>query len=154
MKRASLGLLATGLTALAATLPMKEPRLTEDQAREKLAEYAQTWHTRAEWEARAGNIREGVLRGANLVPLPARCPLKPVVWGKRLCKGYTVENVAFESLSGFFVTGNLYRPAEGKGPFPGVLCPHGHGYGSRAHALGHPNPLCRARPDGRGSPGL
>jgi len=133
MKRASLGLLATGLTALAATLPMKEPRLTEDQAREKLAEYAQTWHTRAEWEARAGNIREGILHGANLAPLPARCPLKPIVWGKRLCKGYTVENAAFESLPGFFVTGNLYRPTEGKGPFAGVLCPHGHGARARMH---------------------
>jgi hypothetical protein len=108
-------------------LPMKEPRLTEEQGREQLAAFAKTWHTRAEWEARAKNIRECILREANLTPLPARNPLKPIIWGKRLCKGYSIENVAFESLPGFFVTGNLYRPAEGKGPFPGVLCPHGHG---------------------------
>ena len=31
----------------------------------------------------------------------------------------------FESLPGFFVTGNLYRPI-GDGPFPAVLSPHGH----------------------------
>jgi dienelactone hydrolase len=118
---------AFATAAQAQTLPMKEPRLTEEQAREKLAEYAQTWHTREEWEKRAANIRAGILRGANLVPLPKRNDLKPIVWGKRLCKGYTVENVAFESLPGFFVTGNLYRPAEGNGPFAGILCPHGHG---------------------------
>jgi dienelactone hydrolase len=116
-----------GFAASGATLPMKEPRMTEKQGREKLAQYAGTWQTREEWEQRARNIRAGILQGANLSPLPARCDLKPIIWGKRACKGYTVENVAFESLPGFFVTGNLYRPAQGNGPFPGVLCPHGHG---------------------------
>ena len=116
-----------GFAASGATLPMKEPRMTEKQGREKLAQYAGTWQTREEWEQRARNIRAGILQGANLSPLPSRCDLKPIIWGKRACKGYTVENVAFESLPGFFVTGNLYRPAQGNGPFPGVLCPHGHG---------------------------
>ena len=113
--------------ATAATLPMKEPRQTEEQGREQLESFAKTWHTRAEWEARAKNIRESILREAHLSPLPTRSPLKPILWGKQSANGYTVENVAFESLPGFFVTGNLYRPADGKGPFPGVLCPHGHG---------------------------
>jgi len=121
----SLPFLTAGVV-LAAPLPMKEPRLTEEQAREQLAAFAKTWHTRAEWEARARNIRECILREAQLTPLPSRCGLDPIVWGKHNCKGYTVENVAFQSLPGFFVTGNLYRPAEGNGPFAGVLCPHGH----------------------------
>lgn len=111
--------------------PMHEHSLTEEQGRAKLAEYAATWHTQAEWEARANNIREGILRGANLSPLPRRCELKPIVWGKQACNGYTIENVAFESLPGFFVTGNLYRPLKGKGPFAGILCPHGH-FGPRS----------------------
>jgi dienelactone hydrolase len=52
--------------------------------------------------------------------------LKPIIWGKHERRGYSVENVAFQSLPGFFVTGNLYQPADGSGPFPGILCPHGH----------------------------
>jgi dienelactone hydrolase len=119
-------------SALAAdTLPMKEPRLTEEQAREQLAAFAQTWHNRKEWEARAKNIRQSILREAQLTPLPSRCGLNSVIWGKQEHKGYTIENVAFESLPGFFVTGNLYRPTDGKGRHAGVLCPHGHGQRAR-----------------------
>ena len=117
---------AMAITAVGGPLPMKEPRLTEEQGKAQLEEFSKTWHTRVEWETRAKNIREGILREAHLTPLPARCPLKPIIWGKQVRNGYTVENVAFESLPGFFVTGNLYRPLGEKGPFPGVLCPHGH----------------------------
>ena len=121
---AALGMVAAA--AVAAELPMKEPRLTEEQGKEQLAAFAKTWHTRSEWEARGKNTREGILREAHLTPLPARCPLKPIIWGKQVRSGYTVENVAFESLPGFFVTGNLYRPLGEKGPLPAVMCPHGH----------------------------
>ena len=118
----------------AATLPMKEPRLTEEEGKEQLADFAKTWHTRSQWEARARHIRECLLREAHLTPFPRRAELKPIIWGKRECRGYTVENVSFESLPGFFVTGNLYRPASGSGPFAGVLCPHGHGPRARFNA--------------------
>lgn len=40
--------------------------------------------------------------------------------------GNSVENVAIESMPGFFCTGNLYRPLKQDKPGPGVLCPHGH----------------------------
>lgn len=119
--------LMTSLTIAAEILPMKEPRLTEQQGREQLAAFAQTWHNRRQWEARAKNIRESILREAQLTPLPSHCGLNPIIWGKQERKGYTIENVAFESLPGFFVTGNLYRPTDGKGKRAGILCPHGHG---------------------------
>jgi len=99
---------------------------SEEAAKEQLAKFAQTYCNLADWKARAERIREGILRGVELLPMPKKCPLNPVIHSKRKYKGYTVENVAFESLPGVFVTGSLYRPRRGKGPFAGVLCPHGH----------------------------
>jgi hypothetical protein len=63
---------------------------------------------------------------------PKLAPIKPVIHSRRTMKGYSVENVAFESLPGFWVTGNLYRPLSEAGngdpakPHPAMLCPHGH----------------------------
>jgi dienelactone hydrolase len=99
---------------------------SEEAAEEQLAKFAWSYSNPNEWKARAKRVREGILRGAELMPQPQKCPLNPIIHSRRKYKGYTVENVAFESLPGFFVTGNLYRPQDGKGPFASVLCPHGH----------------------------
>jgi dienelactone hydrolase len=79
------------------------------------------------WQSHAEHLRRCILRGANLDPLPRRTPLQPVTRDRRVEDGYTVENVAFESIPGFFVTGNLYRPLNAKPPYVAVLSPHGHG---------------------------
>jgi hypothetical protein len=86
---------------------------------------APRFESRAAWEARAAYLRQHVLASAGLLPLPERCPLRPVVFDELKQADYTVAKVYFESLPGFFVTGNLYRPL-GPGPFPGVLSAHGH----------------------------
>ena len=99
---------------------------SEQDAKEQLAAFARSYSNLDQWKRRVQRIREGILRGAGLLPLPDKCPLNPIIHSKRRYKGYTVENAAFESLPGFFVTGNLYRPRGRKGPFAGVLCPHGH----------------------------
>ena len=83
------------------------------------------YRTLAEWEQRAAAIRRHILVCAGLWPLPAKTPLKAQVFGRIEREGYAVEKVFFESLPGFFVCGNLYRPL-GEGPFPGIACPHGH----------------------------
>jgi hypothetical protein len=79
----------------------------------------------AEWKKRAAYLREHILATAGLVPMPDRAPLAPEIFGKVTKNDYTVEKVYFQSLPGFLVTGNLYRPI-GPGPFPAVLAPHGH----------------------------
>ena len=83
------------------------------------------YRTLAEWEQRAAAIRRHILVCAGLWPLPDKTPLKARVFGRIERAGYAVEKVFFESLPGFFVCGNLYRPL-GEGPFPGIACPHGH----------------------------
>ena len=78
-----------------------------------------------EWNARRAYLREHVLASAGLLPMPEKTPLHPEVFGEIKKSDYTIAKVYFESLPGFFVTGNLYRPL-GDGPYPAVLSPHGH----------------------------
>ena len=77
------------------------------------------------WKARAAYLREHILASAGLLPMPERTALNPEIFGEVKRQDYTVSKVYFESLPGFFVTGNLYRPI-GDGPFPAILSAHGH----------------------------
>ncbi len=110
----------------------KKPQLcqgnyqSEEAAKQQLAKFVDSYSNLTEWKTRAERIREGILRGAELSPLPKKRPLKRIIHSRRRYDGYTVQNAAFESLPGVFVTGNLYRPRKGKGPFAAILCPHGH----------------------------
>ena len=54
-----------------------------------------------------------------------RGPLNARVTGRIQTERYTIEKVIFESLPGFYVTGNLYRPTAA-GRYPGILVPSGH----------------------------
>ncbi|TSA18092.1 acetylxylan esterase [bacterium] len=100
--------------------------LTEEQGKQELMNFAKSYSTKAQWEKRADNIRKHILVGAELYPMPKKTALKPIITSKRTHDGYTVENVAFESMPGFFVTGNLYRPTKEHKSYAVILCPHGH----------------------------
>src|SRR2546425_11956343 len=82
--------------------------------------------SREEWEKRAERVRRQILVSLGLWPMPTKTPLNPVIHGRIDRGDYSVEKVYFESVPGFFVTGNLYRPKNKSGKAPGVLCPHGH----------------------------
>jgi len=99
---------------------------SEEEAIQQLERFSKKYKNLEEWQLRAKRIRRGILEGAELIPQPEKNPLNPIIHNKRTYEGYTVENVAFESLPGVFVTGSLYRPDSGEGPFAGILCPHGH----------------------------
>lgn len=77
------------------------------------------------WKTRAAQIRRHILVVAGLYPLPEKSPLNARIFGRVERGGYSVEKVFFESLPGFLVCGNLYRPSD-DGPHPGIACPHGH----------------------------
>ncbi|MFN7997017.1 MAG: acetylxylan esterase [Bryobacteraceae bacterium] len=66
---------------------------------------------------------------------PEKNPLRAKITNARERDGYRVENIMFESRPNFFVTGNLYIPASGPGPYPAVISPCGH------------YPLARMQPD-------
>ncbi|MDP6635886.1 MAG: acetylxylan esterase [Phycisphaerae bacterium] len=100
---------------------------SEAAAKTQLAKFAGGYSDLAGWKKRAAIVRRGMLRGMGLDSPPKKCDLKPIISNKRTHKGYSVENVAFESLPGFFVTGNLYRPIGAKAAScAGILSPHGH----------------------------
>lgn len=82
--------------------------------------------SKEEWEKRAAEVRQRILVSQGLVPMPTRTPLNAVIHGKIDRPEYTIEKVYFESIPGFYVTGNLYRPKNPKGKVPGVLFAHGH----------------------------
>nr|MDO8115476.1 acetylxylan esterase [Candidatus Sigynarchaeota archaeon] len=102
-----------------------------NQGESDLAKIETLYSNQSEWEARASTIRQGILIGSELVPLPTRTPLNATIHSKRVYSNYSVENVFFESLPGFFVSGNLFRSTDPGGPKPVILIPHGHFPGGR-----------------------
>jgi hypothetical protein len=90
--------------------------------------------SKEEWLGRAAFVRDHILVSCGLWPMPKKEPLNPQIFGRIERDGYSVEKVFFESYPGFFVTGNLYRPLGNEGPFPAVLCPHGHWGRGRLHS--------------------
>jgi dienelactone hydrolase len=99
---------------------------TEEEGAGVLKQTEQRITSKQEWENYANVIREGILTGAELNPMPERTPLNVIRKDYRRYGDYTVENIAFESLPGVFVTGSLYAPANPTGKIPAVLSPHGH----------------------------
>jgi len=108
---------------------------SEADAVKQLARLSKTHSNLAQWKARAAAIRQQILTGAKLNPIPKRTPLNPIIKNKRTYKGYTVEAATFEARPGYFVYGNLYRPLGREGKRPGVLCPHGHARGPEGGRL-------------------
>ena len=78
------------------------------------------------WQRRKAFLRNQILVSAGLSPMPAKTPLKAQVFGKIEGQGYTIEKVLIETLPGFYLGGNLYRPRDGRAKHPGILNPHGH----------------------------
>lgn len=97
---------------------------TEEQGRSFLQEHTPSGIQ--EWNSRAQLVRQQLKKGMELEDWPPIPVSKPVIHSKKLMDGYTVENVFFESLPGFYVTGNLYRPLKKQKKYPGILSPHGH----------------------------
>ncbi|MCW1922620.1 acetylxylan esterase [Luteolibacter arcticus] len=130
------------LALLLPVIAFAEPELrqgrfhTPEQAKAEMDARWQDYGTREGWEKRAAAIRQGILEGTGLWPLPeARKPPVVIRHSEQMQAGYTVENVTLETAPGFYLCGNLYLP-EAQERMPVVLCTHGHGSMKDALARG------------------
>ncbi|WP_165220799.1 alpha/beta hydrolase [Aquisphaera insulae] len=105
--------------------PSPDRRRTEIRTNREGADFQPPASLEA-WRDRAEHLREQMLVALGLWPSPRKTPLNPKVYGKLQRDGYTIEKVVLETLPGFTLSGNLYRPAKAEGRRPIVLCPHGH----------------------------
>ncbi len=80
--------------------------------------------TVADAERRKTLVREKLLEILGGLP-DYSGPLNPRIIGHLQNESYTIEKVIFESLPGYFVTANLYRPNQ-PGRYPGILLQCGH----------------------------
>jgi dienelactone hydrolase len=100
--------------------------LTPAQGKAVLEAALKEFPDRAAWDGYAQHVRERIQAGVGLAPFPKRTPLNSIIRARRDYDGYSVENVAFESVPGYFVTGNLFRPLHAKPPYAVILSTHGH----------------------------
>ncbi len=99
---------------------------SQQEARAELTAFAKTYANLDEWKGRRERVGRGIRQGAKLTTLPERTPLQAQFFQRRIYEGYQVEDVAFQSSPGFYVTGTLYRPTKKYPSLAGILSPHGH----------------------------
>jgi hypothetical protein len=117
-----------GITFAQSNLLCQGAYYTEQQGAEKLSALASRMATAEIWKAHADSIRTNMRHGMGLERWPKKTPLNARFRNKKVFDGYSVESVAFESIPGLFVTGNLYRPLgkQKNKSLAAILCPHGH----------------------------
>jgi len=86
------------------------------------------------WSERREELRRVAREKLGIDTLLKQCvPMKPVLGKVRKMNGYTVQNIAIETLPGLYVYGSIYAPtlggkkhAKGKAGYPVIICPNGH----------------------------
>lgn len=82
--------------------------------------------TLEEWEQEKEKIKDNLRFASSVDLLKCDCPLNPQIFGAVEYDGFVVEKVIIQTLPGFYLTGNLYRPRDTSKKYPAVLNPHGH----------------------------
>ena len=118
-----------GLASLFAQQPTEDPLLRwMDQIAQRQLQTREDAIAKirsvADAERRKQTVRETLLSLVGGLP-DYNGPLNPRITGRIQAENYTIEKVIFESLPGFYVTADLYRPDK-PGRYPGVLLQSGH----------------------------
>jgi dienelactone hydrolase len=80
-----------------------------------------------DWQAKRGEYRQQLFEMLGLSPLPEKTDLQATVTGTVEHELFTVENLHYQSMPGFYVTANLYVPKGLTKPAPAILYVCGHG---------------------------
>jgi dienelactone hydrolase len=132
MKSANIYLLCAtlfSLLPLSAQQPAPDPllrwmdQIAQQQLQKRENAIAEI-HNVADAERRKEWVRQTLLSVIGGLP-DYNGPLNPRITGRLQSENYVIEKVIFESLPGFYVTANLYRPSQ-SGRYPGVLLQAGH----------------------------
>jgi dienelactone hydrolase len=99
---------------------------TEEEGADNIVKLRNSYQTKKEWLERTKVIKQGILKGAGLIPFPKKSALNPVYTSERKYDGYSVKNVAIETLPGVYLTGSLYLPEKRDKKMAGILSAHGH----------------------------
>ncbi|HLP72833.1 MAG TPA: alpha/beta hydrolase family protein [Bacteroidales bacterium] len=81
-------------------------------------------NTREQWVLRQATVKEKMWD--ILGRFPEKTPLNARVTGKIKKNGFTIENVMYETLPGFYMTASLFIPEKLKKPAPAILFCSGH----------------------------
>ena len=102
------------------------PRRTDEDG-EKMLAYLNTLYTdKQAWELRTACLRTEVRARLGIDPImQQRVSTKPILSKIRKFDGYTVQNIALETLPGLYVCGSIYTPTK-KGKHALIICPNGH----------------------------
>ncbi len=91
-----------------------------EERRQRLAKI----ETKKQAQAYVQQVRRAIKKSFG--PLPKKTPLNPEITGVNTNKKWTVEKLHYQSRPGFYVTANLYIPANLRGTAPAVLQVCGH----------------------------
>src|SRR5712692_2971797 len=98
---------------------VKEARRVTDETAAEIA-------SRESWEKIRDARRREMRDMLGLDPWPVRTPLNVRITGRIERPDYTIEKIAFESLTKVYVTGNVYLPKKRNGPLPTIVYVCGH----------------------------
>ncbi|MEP0366425.1 MAG: acetylxylan esterase [Cyclobacteriaceae bacterium] len=106
--------------------PFQYHLVTPERGAERL-EYLKTLYSdKSSWEERRSELRKCIREAVGIDDLPSTPNPTIIFSNKRKYDGYTIENVALETVPGLFVTGSIYKPSRIKGSAPVILSPNGH----------------------------
>ena len=99
---------------------------TVDDGKDQLQYLGTLYSDVTSWEKRKAELKACIISTLGLSQMPPAASSKPIVTAVRKMNGYTIQNVAIETLPGLYICGSLYQPIKPKGKMPIVLNPDGH----------------------------